>query len=78
MNKWIIKDVMVFCDFQIIFEILYVFWILHDKREAEPSSQSYLTKEETSCNSEYLYSPLTCCASSRQHYMTKALGELSF
>lgn len=78
MNKWIIKDVMVFCDFQIIFEVLYLFQILHDKHEAEASTQPYISKEEISYNSEWLYLPLTCCASSRHHYMTKALGEISY
>lgn len=46
MSKWIIKDVMVFCDFQIIFEVSYVFWILHDKREAEPSTHPTLLKKK--------------------------------
>lgn len=45
---------MVFCNFQIIFEVLYVFRILYDNHKAEPSTQPYVSKEETYCNFEYL------------------------
>lgn len=69
MNKWIIKDVMAFCDFEIIFEVLCVSRILCHNHGDEQSTQAYISEEETSYNSEYLHLSLTYCTSSRHHYM---------
>ena len=57
MNKWIIKDVMAFCDFQIISEVLCVFRILCDSHGTKPSAQRYVSEEET-YSSEHFHSPL--------------------